>query len=557
MDRRAFLQRATSPRPVRAPRVPVPPASRAAVQDDDSPLKPLAIDAGLESYTALLDQPHAAHLLRRTGFGARPNEIDALMGMEAQGAVAVLVEDAVNTPLPDPPVWANEAPPRNQDRNRDQLEAYLQNNAEWMLEFRGDWFRQMYLGGLRERMTLFWHNHFVTEADTYFNLAVYAYRYVNTLRTHALGNFKDFVHAIGVDPAMLYYLNGAQSVAGDPNENYARELLELFTMGEFDEQGQANYTQADIQEIARALTGWVPDPFSLTVQHVNALFDNGEKTIFGRTGTWGYDDVIDILFEERGPQIATFVCRKLYQEFVYEAPDEGLVSDLADVFVANDYDLAPVLDVLLQSAHFMDAEAIGAQIKSPVRMVVGLLQEVVFETPPDNLFIFLDRFAAFMEQRILYPPNVAGWEEHHTWLNTTTLPLRWLVSEFLIYGGRNEQSLDLVPLAEHLLGALDVPLDPSDPKSVFALPLALAEHLLPVPPETLDLNPPAEGFAGDLDTFPIPQEVLDGPAYVADLAKIFLVGVPWYEWSLYRPEAAALLLYFTRYLTQMPEFQLT
>ena len=554
MDRRAFLQRATSPRPVRAPRVPTRPASRTAVQDDDIPLKPLAIEAGLERYTAPLDPPHATHLLRRTGFGARPAEIDALVGMDVQTAIPVIVEAAINAPLPDPPVWANEAVPR---RNDAQRQAYIQNNGEWMLELRGDWFRQMYLGGLRERMTLFWHNHFVTEADAYLNLAVYAYRYVNTLRTHAVGNFKDFVHAIGTDPAMLYYLNGAQSVAGAPNENYARELLELFTMGEFDQQGSPNYTQDDIQEIARALTGWVPDPFSLTVQHVNALFDNSEKTIFGLTGAWGYDDVIDLLFEERGPQIATFICRKLYQAFVYEAPDESLVSDLADVFVANNYDLAPVLDVLLQSAHFMDEEAIGAQIKSPVTMVVGLLQEVLFETPPDNLFFFLDRFAAFMEQRILYPPNVAGWEEHHTWLNTTTLPLRWLVSEFLIYGSRNEQAIDLVPLAEHLLGALDTPSDPSDPKSVFALPLALAEHLLPVPPETLDLNPPSEGFGGDLDNFPIPQEVLDGPAYVADLAKIFLVGVPWYEWSLYRPEAAALLLYFTRYLTQMPEFQLT
>jgi uncharacterized protein (DUF1800 family) len=524
------------------------------VQGDDIPLKPLAIEAGLESYTAPLDQPHATHLLRRTGFGARPGEIDALMGMDVQTAIPVIVEAAINAPLPDPPVWANEAVPR---RNDAQSQAYIQNNGEWMLELRGDWFRQMYMGGLRERLTLFWHNHFVTEADTYLNLAVYAYRYVNTLRTHAVGNFKDFVHAIGTDPAMLYYLNGAQSVAGAPNENYARELLELFTMGEFDAEGHPNYTQDDIQEIARALTGWVPDPFSLTVQHVNVLFDNSEKTIFGRTGAWGYDDVVDILFEERGPQIATFICRKLYQAFVYEAPDESLVSDLADVFVASNYDLAPVLNVLLQSAHFMDEEAIGAQIKSPATMVVGLLQEVLFETPPDNLFLFLDRFAVFMQQRILYPPNVAGWEEHHTWLNTTTLPLRWLVSEFLIYGSRNEQAIDLVPLAEHLLGALDTPLDPSDPKSVFALPLALAEHLLPVPPETLDLNPPSEGFGGDLDNFPIPQEVLDGPAHVADLAKIFLVGVPWYEWSLYRPEAAALLLYFTRYLTQTPEFQLT
>lgn len=555
MDRRAFLQRSAAPRPVR-----IPPAGRATlppapliVQDDDKPLKPLAIQAGLETYSVPLDRRRSAHLLRRTGFGARPGEIDALVGMEAQDAIPILLEEAANVPLPEPPIWVDEAVPRRDNQER---EAYIQANGEWMLEFRGDWFRQMYTSGLRERLTLFWHNHFVTESETYANLAVYAYRYVTTLRTHALGNFKAFVHAIGIEPAILYYLNGAQSVAGEPNENYGRELLELFTMGQEDSQGNANYTQQDIQEIARALTGWLPDPFSLTVQLVNVLFDNGEKTILGRTGTWGYDDVIDILFEERGHQIGEFIGRKLYQEFVYAAADESMVAGLADVFVANNYEIMPVLEAIFQSAHFMDDEAIGAQIKPPIAMQIGLLQEVQYENPPDNLFRFLDRFSFFMEQRILDPPNVAGWEGHHTWLNTTTLPLRWLVTEYLIYGTR-DQGIDLVPMAETLLASLDTSIDPSDPASVFKLPLAMAEHLLSVPLETLDINAPSEGFGGDLDDFPIPQEVLDGPAYARDLAQIFLVGVPWYEWSLYRPEAAALLLFFTRYLTQTPEFQLT
>ncbi len=554
MDRRAFLRFSAPPPPAALRRNGATRPAAPAARPTAPALPPLDVKAGLETFGAPLDRLRAAHLLRRTGFGAAPDQVAALTGMDAEDAIDVLVDEALGQALPDPPVWADEAVPRDR-RQRDEV--YIPANNEWLLELRRDLFMGMFFGGLRERLTLFWHNHFVTELEGYFFLAVYAHRYVNTLRTHVLGNFKDFVHAAGLDPAMLYYLNGTQNNVSEPNENYSRELLELFTMGQFDGQGNENYTQQDIEEIARALTGWVADPFTLTVQHVNAFFDGGQKTIFGRTGNFGYDDVIDLLFEERPRQIAEFVCRKLYREFVYAAPDEALVAELADVFVANDFELAPVVRALFKSAHFHDEQVIGAQIKSPVTMLTGLLREIHFESPPDNLFVFLDRFAYFMEQRVLDPPNVAGWEQHHAWLNTTTLPIRWLVSEYLVYGSRNQQPVDLVPLSEMLLSALDKAVDPADPASVFALPLALAEHLLPVPVETLDINAPSEDFAGDLAGNPIPDDVAAGPAYALDLAKIFLLGVPWYEWSLYREEAPFLLLNFTRYLTQTPEFQLT
>ncbi len=551
MDRRAFLRFPAAPVAEAARRTQ---AATLALDQDAPPLQPLDIDAGLEPYAAPLDRRRASHLLRRTGFGARPDQVDALTGMTSEDAVDALVDQAVGAPFPEPPVWADEAVPRN----RQEREAvYIPANNEWYLEFRRDWFMEMFYGGLRERMTLLWHNHFVTEADAYFGLAVYAYRYVNTLRNHAVGNFKDFVFDVGLDPAMLYYLNGTQNRVGEPNENYARELLELFTMGQYDDHGNKNYEQPDIEEIARAFTGYVADPFSLTVQHVAAFFDDTDKTIFGQTGPFDYAGVVDLLFAERSEQIAVFISRKLYEAFVYAAPDEALVADLAGVMVANNFEIAPVLKTLFRSAHFMDDQVLGAQIKSPVSMVTGFLNEVNFDDPPANLFLLMDRFTFFMEQRLLDPPNVAGWDEHHTWLNTTTLPIRWLVSEFMIFGARNQQPIDLVPLAERVLAMQDPAPDPTDPASAFVLPGALAEQLISVPLESLDIVAPSSGFAGDLVNFPIPPEVENGPAYLRDLAIIFLGDVPWYDWSLLRPEAPFLLLNFTRYLTQTPEFQLT
>ena len=515
-------------------------------------LQPLKIEAGLEAYAQELDRIHAAHLLRRTTGSAHPDELNALIGKTVEAATDEIVDAALVQPLPEPPVWIDEGVPRDQA----ERQVYFNElNPMRLNELYGDIMRQIYYGGLRERMAMFWHNHFVTEIDTYI-IAPVAHRYLTLLRTHALGNFKDFVHAVGLDIAMLVYLNGIQNEAGAPNENYGRELLELFTMGQFDGQGNENYTQQDIEEIARALTGWLIDPFELTVQLVSLRHDFGEKTVFGRTGAWGYDDVIDLIFEERADQIAEFIVRKLYAAFVYAVPDEDLVAELAQVFLDHDFEIAPVLRAIFKSAHLHDDQVIGAQIKSPAAMVTGLLREAGVE-PEENQFFLLYFGALILGQRLLDPPNVAGWEGHHAWLNTSTFPTRWLASEFLIFGDNNlYPRLDLTPLSQTLLAAQSI--DPNDPASVFPLAVALAEHLLPVPLDILDLSAPSEGFAGDLDSNPIPDEIAGGPAYALDLAKIFLLGqFPWYEWSLNHPLAQAVLMFYARSLSQLPEYQLT
>ncbi len=534
MNRRAFLRRAARP----AQRVPA-----AALPEP----QPLRIDAGLEPHTLLLDERSAGHLLRRAGFGASPERLAAYVGRPAAAVADELVAEALAMPLPEPPPWINEVPPPRNAPDADR-QAYNRNNRRWRNEWVGAWFGEMHALGLRERLALFWHNHFVTELQVY-QLAIYAYRYVTLLRTHALGNFKTFVHAAGLDPAMLLYLNGRQNRRQAPNENYARELLELFTMGQLDGQGNENYTQQDIEEIARALTGWVIADDGLGVVLVPRRFDDGQKTVFGRTGNFGYDDVIDLLFEERPRQIAEFVCRKLYREFVYAAPDEALVAELADIFVVNDFELAPVLSALLGSAYFFDEQVAGARLKSPVELLVGLLLDLEVPAFPD-LMNLLRRFAGDLQQNVLNPPNVAGWEGHHAWLTTTTFVARWNFAERMLdLLGRNP-GLDLVTLAERLH-------DPNDPEAAFTLPAALAEHLLPVPLDLLDLQAPAEEFAGDLAGNPLPEAVESGPAYVRDLAKVFLAGTPWYEWNLYREDAPTRLLHYLAVLVRIPEFQLT
>ena len=513
------------------------------------PLEPLSIEAGLEPYTGPLDERRLIHLLRRSCTGASPALLATYAGNTATEVVDDLIAKATDPlllPLPDVPEWEN-APLPGRDAPQSEIDAYIANNAMWLNETRAGLFEWMYKGELREKMTFFWHNHFVTELETY-NLATLAYRYISLLRSHALGDFKAFVRAMGLTPAMLIYLNGNTNEQSAPNENYARELLELFTMSPKDRLGNDNYTQGDIEEIARALTGWVVNYFAYASVFDSNRFDAGTKTFLGRSGEFGYDDVIDIIFEERAGEIAYNICWKIYKEFVYDAPDDEIVQGLAGIFLANNFQIEPVVSALLKSAHFFDEQVIGARIKSPVELITGTMIEVDFEPPADTFAIF-PRGSDVIEQIVLDPPNVAGWPGHRSWVSTTTLPLRWLVSEFLFYSGNNLEPIDLVPFA----GLFE---EASDPNAAFKLPLAIAQRLLPVPLEELDIGEVDEDFGGDLITFPIPDEVLNGPAYARNLAKIFLVGIPWYEWNLEEDGANALLLNFARYLAQLPEFHL-
>ncbi len=535
MNRRAFLQRTATL------------SSAAAPSPQTAARAPLPITAGLTAYTAPLSEREALHLLRRCGYGSTVALIQTKVGLAANEAVDALVDEALAQSLPEPPVWKDEPIPGRNASNAER-DAYNMANREWYRELQLGWHAGLPGGGLRERMTVFWSNHFVTEYRTY-QTATLAYRYLNLLRTHALGSFRTLLREIGLTPAMLVYLNGQQNQVTAPNENYARELLELFTMRPQDAEGNDNYTQQDITEIARALTGWVADGTTLESRFLRFRHDGDAKTIFGLTRPYDYDGVINIIFQERGQQTAYAICEQLYQAFVYDVPAPDIVAELADLFVANDYDIASVVRVLLKSEHFFDAAVHGAKIKSPIDML-GMLINETMTNPPEQLYQQYQRFAGFAGQTLFSPPNVAGWPGHHAWLDTSTLPLRWLTADALLQNGRRVDFITLVQTAEHLH-------DPLDKNAAFTLPVRLAEYMMAVPLENVSIPTIAEPFGGDLVNRPVPDEVLNGPAYAIDLAKIFLGGLPWYEWFLYGTGAHSVIANYVRFLLQLPEYQLT
>jgi len=477
--------------------------------------KPKGLSSTLNEYVPGVDMPwnqrRASHLLRRMQFGAKKAEIQDILSDVPSFIVGNAVQQAKDALLPPAPDWVNETPPPEGSPETD-FQEFFDKNEQWYIEYQQSWLDEMQENPLRERMTLFWHDHFATELSKY-QLAAFTYRHFTVLRKHALGNFKDFVREIGLDHAMLIYLDGVLNRKGEPNENYARELLELFTMG------IGHYTQDDITEIARALTGYFVDYFTFEKGFYPPFHDAGEKTFFGRNGNFGYDDVIDIIFEERDEEIAEFICTKLYQYFVYEVPNPVIVQGLKEVFLDNDFEIAPVVETLLKSEHFFDDEIIGAKIKSPVEFLLTMYQETL-EQPSGEARELQPIFLFLLEQFLFNPPNVAGWPEHHSWLSTSTMPLRWLISQYNLFYVAPTYQVDFIAIAESM----------SDPNDPFKLSYDLAEFLLPVP---------------------LPEEEMQ------KLPDILLQGLPDYEWHLDFEGADIRILGLMNHLRQLPEYQLT
>jgi uncharacterized protein (DUF1800 family) len=289
-------------------------------------------------------------------------------------------------------------------------------------------FSDMVNNGFRERLSLFWSNHFVVEyLDV--NQPAYLYKYYVMLQKHALGNFKSFVREIGISSAMLRYLNGYQNKKNSPNENYARELYELFTLGEGN-----GYSQQDIVETARALTGFTKTKTYMgEIEFNENTHDNGSKTIFGQTGSWGYNDVVDILFQEKKDLIADFICSKIYRYFVSPIEDKLIISEMSITLKENDFELYPVFKQLFKSESFFDSKNSNVLIKSPIDLMVGLHHQLGFRYQDDlDLPLQLRNKCRDMSQTIFSPVDVAGWQGNHDWINSETLPKRWEFADYLL-----------------------------------------------------------------------------------------------------------------------------
>ncbi|NJB71763.1 uncharacterized protein (DUF1800 family) [Saonia flava] len=490
----------------------------------------------LAPYAVPLDEQKAAHLYRRLGFSASVETINAAVGQSATALVDTLINEALAMAPTPAPLWAdwdNTNYPADDDLARDMRRAQVQ---EWKLAYGND----MLNNNLRDRLSFFWSNHLVTEFRVY-QCNSFLYHYINCLQRHAIGNFKDFVSEIGLTSAMLYYLDGVYNNGNNPNENYARELYELFTLGE----GNA-YTEEDIIETARALSGYTErgEEGCMPVTFNPERHDTGAKTILGQTGNWGYDDVIDILFNERPNEIAGFICKKLYEFFVHpDSNDDAgnaqtIISGLATTFVANNFDIAPVLSQLFKSEHFFDDEAIGVIIKSPMDYYFNFINETNFTYDDSTVDSAIDA-CPLLGQELFNPVDVAGWQRDRQWINTNFMIGRWLTIEVFIASFYQNNPEQFRTLAMDAVGPANS--NTSNPQIVVE---AIINKFTPK-----GLLTQAD-FDNALSVFTIEDvpENYYGPDYIAGGLSLWMLAV-----SMEVPSQVYLLLL---HLSRQPEFQL-
>jgi uncharacterized protein (DUF1800 family) len=268
---------------------------------------------------------------------------------------------------------------------------------------------------LREKMSLFWHGHFACRViNSYFQQEL-----LQTIRENALGNFKDLLFAVSKSPSMLSFLNNQQNRKKKPNENFAREVMELFTLG------RGNYSETDVKEAARAFTGWSFNAGG-AFEFRKGVHDTDSKTVLGKTGNFNGDDVLNILLEQK--QTAKHICKKVFQFFVNEKIDEAQVNILATRFYDSGYDIKKLLTDIFTSNWFYDEKNIGTQIKSPIQLIGGIRRLLPMELENEQSQLVMQRA---LGQILFYPPNVAGWPGGKTWIDSSSLMLRLRIPQIL------------------------------------------------------------------------------------------------------------------------------
>jgi uncharacterized protein (DUF1800 family) len=397
------------------------------------PAGTLDLATALQPYAGLWSARQAAHLYRRAGFGGTPDDVAKASAAGMRAAVDALIHFPDTSSLPAQPALVVEGLSPEERRQFVQLRMAAQGTtlsdqtseqftALRKLVNRGKrqnaialqtWFVDRMLrtpAPLQEKMTLFWHGHFTSAMQKGITGQQLADQN-NLFRANALGNIRTLTLAVSQDPAMLRYLDNAQNFKAHPNENYARELMELFTLG------IGNYTETDIRESARAFTGWRIGRdgrfFDDRAQH-----DDGSKTFLGRTGNFDGHDIVGIIFQQ--PAAARWFANKLLNFYVYNDPEPGLIDAVAAELRRHDFELQPVMATLLRSNVFYSDRAYRALVKSPVEFVVGSAQLFGVSEVDLPMLAAINR----MGQRLFYPPDVKGWDGGAKWLNSQTLLVR-------------------------------------------------------------------------------------------------------------------------------------
>jgi uncharacterized protein (DUF1800 family) len=477
-----------------------------------APVGPIAIGtsptrtmSGINPYTGAWTTNEVIHLLKRTMFGAKKADVDFFSAMTMNQAVDALLNVPLAQLTPPPPVknYTNSVDPNDADNAVLPGQTWVNTNtsdgsvnSQRVLSFKNWWMGQLVNQdrNILEKMTLFWHNHFATEADV-IGRAIWCYQNNEVLRRNALGNFKQFVKEMTTNTGMLLYQNGNLNTNTAPDENYGRELQELFVIGKGANNATQGYAEADVKAAAKVLTGWQINGTTNAAVFTSSRHDPTNKTfsafynntvITGRTGATAgaleLDDLLTMLLSINDPSL--HICRKLYRWFVYyeidAATEANVIAPLAQVFRTNNYDIKPVLATLLKSEHFFDVLNQGCLIKSPVDIIVGLCREfgVVFPTVAAdyagayNTWYLLNTLAFTFQQYIGDPPNVAGWPAYYQqpqyyeiWINSDTYPKRNQFTDQMLLTGytRSGKNIRIDPT----IFAKSLP-NPGDPNALIA-----------------------------------------------------------------------------------------
>lgn len=376
----------------------------------------------------------ARHLLNRAGFGLPRTRVYELAALSPGEAVAALMDTATPDAFPEPDflppyvrpaelyrgldsIGVHEQRAIKSDKRQEERAAVEQLKAWWLMRMR------LSPQPLREKMTLFWHGHFATSAQKV-QLAEANYRLNRLFREQATGNFKTLTAHVGQSAAMLEYLDNQRSTKAHPNENWARELMELFTLG----QGQ--YTEEDIKASARAFTGWAMNPDGEFEFRLDA-HDADQKTFMGQSGRLDGWDVLDIIFQQ--PAASTFLTAKLWRYFTGTEPSPEVLAGLAATFRDGGYEVAPLLHQMFLSEAFYAPEVIGAQVKSPAQFVVQLSDDLALAQPP---YPVMAQACRALGQDLFYPPNVKGWDGNLAWINANALLHRYNLPGKIALAGR-------------------------------------------------------------------------------------------------------------------------
>ncbi len=360
-----------------------------------------------------MEAKHIKHLYNRIGFGITPNQTYHLVGLSKKEIVNQLFNTSKNTTPLTVKVDFNFNDLKDKTRRRELVKKSKRKLKEYNIAWIDRLFNPAEL--LREKMTLFWANHFVCKD----NNILLVQQYNNLLRKNALGNFGDFVTKMAKEPAMLKYLNNRQNVKQNPNENFARELMELFTLG------QGNYTEKDIKESARAFTGY-SNNFKGEFILRKKKHDYDEKEFMGKTGNFYGEDIIEIILQQK--QCARFISNKIYTYFVNDNINKDHINQMVSVFYPK-YDIKELMKFVLLSDWFYADENIGVKIKSPIEFLVGINTIVPFTINNKKHTFLIQRL---LGQTLLNPPNVAGWKGGRNWIDSNTIVTRLRLPSVLL-----------------------------------------------------------------------------------------------------------------------------